>query len=167
MKRLSFLIMLLVNLHCHAQVDTSFTIVRKNMSAQFSFTKYTKAAKLNYPVYTIEKSQIHRVHMLLRSFVKNETSYDSLLMNHDHLDSILKSKELHYTEIIKTHELKFKNYEDAYQSLLTINGQLDQQLNNCKQLAVTEHKKGKGKVKLLGILAGLTAGIIIGVVVDP
>jgi hypothetical protein len=155
------------SLHTHAQLDTSFSIVRKNIPATFSFTKHSKDSPVqNYPVYTIEKSQIHRMNMLLRSFVNNETHCDSLQQNNNQLDSILKIKEGGYVKIIETQELRSKNYEEAYKSLLTLNSQLDQQLKNCKDLALAEHKKKKSNATLFGVLAGLSAGLIIGVVVD-
>ncbi|HEU5291937.1 MAG TPA: hypothetical protein VFU05_14905 [Cyclobacteriaceae bacterium] len=170
MKRTSTLLLLLLLcvLHSRAQIDTSFSIVRKNEIAKFSFTRYNKNSILqNYPVYTIEKLQIHRINMLLRSFVNNEASCDLLVKNYHQLDSVFKMKELHLTEITKTQELRVKNHEEAYQSLLTINTQLNQQLKNCKDLALSEHKKGKKKAALVGILAGVSAGLIIGIVVDP
>lgn len=147
----------------HAQVDTTFNIVRKNVAAKFSFTKHTKNSPVqNYPAYTIEKSQIHRINMLLRSFVNNEAGCDLLIQNYDQLDSIFKMKELHYTEIIETQELRSQNYEDAYQSLLAINTQLDQQLKSCSDLAVTQRRKSKRNAGLMGILIGLSGGLIIG-----
>lgn len=154
-------------LDCYAQIDTSFTVVRKNVAAKFSFTKYSKNSPVqHYPMYTIEKSQIHRVNMLLQSFVNNEAGCDLLLKNYDQLDSIFNMKELHYTEIIQTQELRSKNYEEAYQSLLTINEQLDQQLKNSRDLALTEHKKKRNNATLFGILGGLSAGLIIGAIVQ-
>jgi hypothetical protein len=152
---------------CIAQSDTSFTVVRKNAAAKFSFTKHNKSSPVQqYPLYTIEKSQIHRINMLLRSFVNNEAGCDLLVKNYDQLDSIFKMKELHYTEIIKTQELRSKNYEDAYQSLLVINAQLDQQLKNSRDLALAEHKRKRNNATLLGIVGGLSAGLIIGAILQ-
>jgi hypothetical protein len=150
----------------HAQTDSSFALVRNGETAVFPFHVITdnkqliSSSKLHFPVYGFNATQVSRMRELLNLFVKNESDFDQLQLNSQQRDSIYKIKVALYTEMDSIQELRLNNYQLAYQSVLKVNEQLNVQLTNCEKTALAGSRKQKIKSLLLGMLLGLSTGIV-------
>ena len=150
-----------------AQADSTFSIMRSGHEAKFPFIKFTKSEQLStfpnssLPIYAFDKTQYSRIKGLLYNFALIENDYKQMLIVRDKKDSVATLKERTLTESFKLQEERAKNFEASYNSLLSVNKQLNDQLKNAEQLAKAEHRKKKLKPILVGVLA-LSAGVIIG-----
>jgi hypothetical protein len=84
-----------------------------------------------------------------------------LLRNCHSIDSVHSSKENTLARELKLQEDRATNFQASYNSLLSVNTQLNDQLKKTEQLAVKEHRKRKLDSIIVGVLV-LSAGIIIG-----
>jgi hypothetical protein len=171
MKPLIVLICLFCFWDVKAQLDTSFTLVRFGTPGIFNYKKYTSAEQfknirgLELPQYSFNEMQFNRIKGLLDKFITNESDYILLRKNFDKKDSIYNAKIAVYNQIDSIQGLRSKNFEQAYNSLVMVNTQFNQQLINCKEIAEKEVRKGKLNSVMYGILGGLTSGVILGVFV--
>ena len=164
------LILLLVRFgYTNAQLDTSFTLTRFGTPAIFSYKKFNQADQLknlkvsDLPQYSFNENQFKRIKGLLDLFVTNESEFITLRKNLNEKDSIYLAKIAVYNQMDSIQNLRTKNFEQAYNSLVLVNTQFNQQLINCKDIAEKEVRKNKFNSAMFGVLAGITTGVILGV----
>lgn len=151
----------------YAQTDSSFSVVRDGDTAVFPFRVYkstmqmANAKKGSLPVYGFDSAQVNRIHELLSDFVAMEEKYEALDQNNDRKDSLYQNKLSLYVEMDSIQELRVKNYEQAYQSMLAVNNQLNAQVENCEKLALRAKRKAGFNSLLIGTLTGLSVGMIL------
>ena len=149
-----------------AQVDTSFAFSRKGITEHFNLTKYSKSAQIkHFPIYTINKSDVSDIQKLLTFLVAVENEVRLIRENDNQRTSMYESKIAIYEQNLKIQEARVQNYDSAYTEMKKINGQLNDQLKNCEDLAKKENKKNK-RPPLLGILGGLAVGFVAGVLLE-
>jgi len=169
-------ILLIVAIFCSStstvlsQVDSTFSVVRNGVEAKFSFTKFAKPEQLRtvanttFPLYSFNKAQYTRIKGLLINFAHLENDYQLRIANQHEKDSIAGLKENALVENAKLEQERAKNFQASYNSLLSVNTQLNDQVKKAEHLAVSEHRKRKLNSILLGALA-FSAGVVIGIAV--
>jgi len=162
-----FLVNCLSLSRAQSQVDSTFSVTRNGLEAKFPFKKFSKPEQLKtvpaslLPLYSFSAPQYVRIKSLLSSFVLMEGEYNQLLRNCHSIDSVHSSKENTLARELKLQEDRATNFQASYNSLLSVNTQLNDQLKKTEQLAVKEHRKRKLDSIIVGVLV-LSAGIIIG-----
>jgi hypothetical protein len=148
------------------QVDTSFVFSRKGVTEEFQLKKYAKPSQIKrYPVYAIEKSEVGDLQKLITYFVTEEAELKLLKENRQQVATLYESKIAAFESSQKIQEARIQNFDSAYNEMKKINGQLNSQLKNCEELAIKEHKRKK-RPSLFGILGGLAAGVVVGVLIN-
>jgi hypothetical protein len=170
MKKVILIMLLPCFGYINAQQDTSFTLFRFGTPAIFSYKKFSQADQyknvkgaIDFPQYSFNESQFKRIKGLLDLFVTNENEFTKLRRNLNEKDSIYLAKIAVYNQMDSIQNLRAKNFEQAYNSLVLVNTQFNQQLINCKDIAEKEVRKNKFNSAMFGVLAGLTTGVILGV----
>lgn len=149
-----------------AQVDTSFAFSRKGIQEEFHLTKYQKASQVKkFPIYGIDRSEVSDLQKLLTFFVASEAELKLLKENNQQMSAMYESKVAALEQNQKIQEARVQNYDSAYSEMKKINGQLNDQLKNCEELARKENKRNK-RPSLLGILGGLAVGVVVGVLIE-
>jgi len=77
------------------------------------------------------------------------------------IDSVHAKKEKVYRNLDSLNQICIKNLEQAYESSLKINQNLDLQMQKCEALAKNEQRKVQWKSMIWGALGGLTTGTIV------
>ena len=150
-----------------AQADSTFTLMRNGIEARFPFTKWEKLERfksVSLPVYSFNQLQFNRVKGLLISFAQMEQDYQLLLSNYHEKENFMAAKEKALLDKASLEQERAKNFETSYNQLLTMNAQLNDQLEKTELLAVHEHRKRKVKSVVIGLLA-FSAGAVIGVTI--
>ncbi len=123
-------------------------------------------AGLGFPVYAISEKELMRLKNIINTYIKLESEYDKLKINFNQKDSIHTKKANLFLEIDSLQRMRASNYEQAYVSLIKVNEQLNNQLIHCEKLTKKERRKGKLSAALFGILGGLSAGLMISLVLQ-
>ncbi len=172
-KTLSFAIFIsiIVQYNTFAQSDTSLTFIRKGLTTTIPIKKFYTSDQLknslptNLPLYSFNEKQFTRVKSILETYIKIEVDYDLLRTEFNKKDSVFAAKTTIYNELDSLNRMRTQNYEQAYHSSLKINEQMNTQLKSCEVLAKKEYNKSKWNATIFGILGGLSAGLIVGVLI--
>lgn len=172
-KALSFAIFILIIVHQYtfAQSDTSLTFIRKGLTSTIPIKKFYTSDQLkntlpaNFPLYIFSEKQFTRVKSILETYIKIEADYDLLRKEFNKKDSVFAAKTKIYNELDSLNRMRTQNYEQAYHASLEINEKMNTQLKSCEALAKKEHNKSKWNTTIFGILGGLSAGLIVGVLI--
>ena len=168
---LAIFILIIVPCYTFAQADTSLTFIRKGLTSTIPVKKFYSVDQLknvlptNLPLYALSEKQFIRVKSILESYIKIEADYDLLRSEFNKKDSVFAAKTNIYNELDSLNRMRIQNFEQAYNASLKINEQMNIQLKNCEGLAKKEHNKSKLKAAIFGILGGLSAGLVVGVLI--
>lgn len=170
-KTLCFIVLMSLILACHAQSDSSFSFSRNKVVSSFNYKKLNNAQQVknlpasSFPLYSFNSQQFERIRALLGLFAANESEFASLRASYRQQDSLYLLSLKHYRQADSLEKQRSLNFEKAYQNLLALSGQLNEQLKNSNQLAKQQYRKTKIGSLLVGALGGLGSGILISVLV--
>lgn len=119
-----------------------------------------------YPFFIFSDDEGRKVKVLLPNTSMQASAYDTLLAKMRNLEVLYKEKDNTTTFIIDKEKQRAELYQKAYESLVSINNGLNEQLKICTDIARKEAKYANNKGVIYGVLGGLVAGLVTGVVIS-